>query len=154
MDHYLQVDDRYCCGYNLSTDDQTWTNVTPTHLTLALTAGTPAFLTCLRHVLPYSEDTDEVENVVVNVTTFSLHNVTVTWQSQEALLRTYLGEKYISLTAVVVLTLLYTLIFLSGVLGNVCTCVVIVRNRCMHTATNYYLFSLAVSDVLTLLLGK
>ncbi|KAH9392547.1 G-protein coupled receptor, partial [Tyrophagus putrescentiae] len=37
--------------------------------------------------------------------------------------------------------------------GNICTCIVIARNKYMHTATNYYLFSLAVSDLLLLVLG-
>jgi len=43
---------------------------------------------------------------------------------------------------------------MTGVLGNVTTCVVIARNSYMHTATNYYLFSLAISDTLSLILGK
>ena len=44
--------------------------------------------------------------------------------------------------------------FLTGVLGNLAVCIVIIRNRSMHTATNYYLFSLAIADLLILLLGK
>ncbi|XP_041914111.1 neuromedin-U receptor 1 [Alosa sapidissima] len=47
----------------------------------------------------------------------------------------------------------YLTIFLVGVLGNVITCIVITCNRVMRTPTNYYLFSLAVSDLLVLLLG-
>lgn len=65
-----------------------------------------------------------------------------------------LGPRHISSAALAVLSVMYVLIFLTGVLGNLCTCVVITRNRCLHTATNYYLFSLAISDVLTLLVGK
>lgn len=53
----------------------------------------------------------------------------------------------------VVMTVIYLLITVTGVLGNVATCIVIVRNRIMHTATNYYLFSLAVSDLLLLGIG-
>ncbi|KAM3620460.1 uncharacterized protein V6R79_023819 [Siganus canaliculatus] len=49
--------------------------------------------------------------------------------------------------------LVYLLIFLVGVVGNVLTCTVIARNKVMWTPTNYYLFSLAVSDLLVLLLG-
>ncbi|KAJ7993459.1 hypothetical protein DPEC_G00272650 [Dallia pectoralis] len=49
--------------------------------------------------------------------------------------------------------LTYLLIFLVGASGNVLTCVVIARNKVMRTPTNYYLFSLAVSDLLVLLLG-
>lgn len=49
--------------------------------------------------------------------------------------------------------IIYVLIFVTGVLGNIGTCIVIARNRSMHTATNYYLFSLAVSDFLLLISG-
>lgn len=66
----------------------------------------------------------------------------------------YLGKRYMDMGSLVVLSALYCLMFLSGVIGNLCTCVVIARNRFMHTATNYYLFSLAISDVMTLILGK
>lgn len=59
-----------------------------------------------------------------------------------------------SLCFVIPLTLIYSVIFISGILGNVVTCVVITRNKNMHTATNYYLFSLAVSDLLLLISGK
>lgn len=51
------------------------------------------------------------------------------------------------------MTVLYSLIFVTGLVGNVTTCGVIVRNRHMHTATNYYLFSLAISDLLLLISG-
>lgn len=59
-----------------------------------------------------------------------------------------------SLCFVIPLTLIYSIIFISGILGNVITCVVITKNKNMHTATNYYLFSLAVSDLLLLVSGK
>nr|AFO73271.1 pyrokinin-1 receptor variant C [Rhodnius prolixus] len=54
---------------------------------------------------------------------------------------------------VIPITILYSTIFVTGIVGNVSTCVVIARNRHMHTATNYYLFSLAVSDLLLLITG-
>jgi hypothetical protein len=54
---------------------------------------------------------------------------------------------------VIPITILYSLIFFTGVVGNVVTCIVIARNKHMHTATNYYLFSLAVSDLLLLVSG-
>ncbi|XP_077472465.1 neuromedin-U receptor 1-like [Stigmatopora argus] len=47
----------------------------------------------------------------------------------------------------------YLSIFLVGVLGNALTCAVILRHRAMRTPTNYYLLSLAASDLLVLLLG-
>ena len=72
----------------------------------------------------------------------------------EKLLTSLMGARRKNLTSVVALTFVYGLLFLTGVVGNVCTCVVIARNSYMHTVTNYYLFSLAVSDVLTLIFGK
>ncbi|XP_025410933.1 neuropeptides capa receptor [Sipha flava] len=68
------------------------------------------------------------------------------------LLRTR-GPKHLSLNIVVPITAIYVFIFVTGVIGNIAVCVVIVRNNFMHTATNYYLFSLAVSDLTLLLLG-
>lgn len=55
-----------------------------------------------------------------------------------------------SLGIVVPITVLYCLIFVTGVVGNITTCIVISRNKSMHTATNYYLFSLAISDFVLL----
>ncbi|CAH0581131.1 unnamed protein product [Chrysodeixis includens] len=40
------------------------------------------------------------------------------------------------------------LIFIASLVGNILTCIVIYSDRSMHTATNYYLFNLAVSDLL------
>ncbi|EJY57320.1 AAEL017335-PA, partial [Aedes aegypti] len=50
-------------------------------------------------------------------------------------------------------TILFTGILITGVVGNLIVCLVIIRHPQMHTATNYYLFSLAVSDLILLLLG-
>lgn len=72
----------------------------------------------------------------------------------EQLLMDNFGPRFSSLGTLVSLIIVYLIIFISGVVGNVCTCIVIVKNRYMHTATNYYLFSLAISDMLTLILGK
>lgn len=54
---------------------------------------------------------------------------------------------------VVPVTIMYASIFVTGTIGNISTCIVIARNKSMHTATNYYLFSLAVSDLLLLVSG-
>ncbi|XP_053984457.1 pyrokinin-1 receptor-like [Hylaeus volcanicus] len=58
-----------------------------------------------------------------------------------------------SLYIVVPVTIIYISIFVTGTIGNISTCIVIARNKSMHTATNYYLFSLAVSDLLLLVSG-
>ncbi|KOX70895.1 Neuropeptides capa receptor [Melipona quadrifasciata] len=65
-----------------------------------------------------------------------------------------LGPKYLPLTLVMPVTLTYVIIFVTGFIGNVITCIVIWRNPTMQTPTNYYLFNLAVSDLLLLILGN
>lgn len=64
-----------------------------------------------------------------------------------------LGPVRDPLYIVIPITGLYSLIFFTGVVGNIITCIVIARNKHMQTATNYYLFSLAVSDLVLLLSG-
>ncbi|XP_030069279.1 neuromedin-U receptor 2 [Microcaecilia unicolor] len=51
------------------------------------------------------------------------------------------------------MTLVYALIFIIGVTGNLLVCLVILKHRNMKTPTNYYLFSLAISDLLVLVFG-
>ncbi|XP_028262437.1 neuromedin-U receptor 2 [Parambassis ranga] len=50
-------------------------------------------------------------------------------------------------------TSVYLLIFLTGLCGNVLTCAVIAKHKKMRNPTNFYLVSLAVSDLLVLLFG-
>uniref|UniRef100_A0A8D8W1N5 Neuropeptides capa receptor n=1 Tax=Cacopsylla melanoneura TaxID=428564 RepID=A0A8D8W1N5_9HEMI len=63
------------------------------------------------------------------------------------------GPQHDPLYIVLPVTIIYIIILVTGCIGNLCTCVVIARNKHMHTATNYYLFSLAVSDLLMLFWG-
>lgn len=44
------------------------------------------------------------------------------------------------LSVAIPMTVVYVVILLSGLLGNISTCIVIAKNTYMHTATNYYLF--------------
>ena len=64
-----------------------------------------------------------------------------------------LGPKRQELYKVIPVTVIYIVIFVTGIIGNICTCIVIARNRFMQTATNYYLFNLAIADLMVLLLG-
>ena len=81
-------------------------------------------------------------------------NTTVLLFDENDYLETRLGFRYRSIGESVTLTFVYCLVLFTGVVGNVVTCVVIIRNSYMHTATNCYLFSLAVSDTLALVLGQ
>lgn len=66
----------------------------------------------------------------------------------------FLGPKEDKFPLAVSMTVIYVMIFLSGVFGNICTMVVILKNFYMRTVTNYYLASLALSDLLALIFGK
>lgn len=63
------------------------------------------------------------------------------------------GPQRDPLYIVIPITVIYMLIFVTGIVGNISTCIVISKNKSMHTATNYYLFSLAISDFLLLISG-
>ncbi|KAL0273141.1 UNVERIFIED_CONTAM: hypothetical protein PYX00_005885 [Menopon gallinae] len=75
-------------------------------------------------------------------------------KSLEQFLLETLGPKHLPLASLVPLTVIFSLLFITGVLGNISVCAVIIRNPSMHTATNYYLFNLAISDLNLLILGK
>ncbi|XP_076444887.1 uncharacterized protein LOC143282893 [Babylonia areolata] len=93
-----------------------------------------------------------MDEVIINASTAAAGNAT--WNmSVEQLLLERLGPRSKDTWSAVVLTVVYSVIFLSGSVGNICTCIVIVRNHCMQTTTNYYLFSLAVSDLMLLFFG-
>lgn len=71
--------------------------------------------------------------------------------SEEAYLARYRGPP--RSPAFVPVCLAYLSILVVGVLGNSLTCAVILHYGVMQTPTNYYLLSLAASDLLVLLLG-
>lgn len=95
---------------------------------------------------------------IQNITTEIFENMTSNDTTSEfdmnMFIEEMMGEKRRDAVSVGFLTFVYVLIFITGISGNICTCIVIARNAYMHTATNYYLFSLAVSDMLTLIFGK
>ncbi|CAD5209939.1 unnamed protein product [Bursaphelenchus okinawaensis] len=64
-----------------------------------------------------------------------------------------LGERCVTPAVTLPTVVIYGLILLLGFVGNLCTCIVIATNKSMHNPTNYYLFNLAVSDLLMLILG-
>ena len=74
-------------------------------------------------------------------------------ECRKELLESMFGPQRKSLTFVICMSIVYIVILVCGFIGNLSTCYVIISNSCMHTTTNYYLFSLAVSDVLSLVSG-
>lgn len=91
------------------------------------------------------DDTDDVHEFWKD---WDLKNLT-----EAEYLTKVLGPKYLPLKMVIPLTIAYVVIFFTGIFGNIATCTVILKNPSMQTATNYYLFSLAISDITLLILG-
>ncbi|XP_051862631.1 uncharacterized protein LOC117575391 isoform X3 [Drosophila albomicans] len=87
---------------------------------------------------------------LLNITTENLTNLLGNSTNGSATTLTTDSMADESPTLLIVLTVCYAIIFVAGVLGNLITCIVISRNNFMHTATNFYLFNLAVSDLILL----
>lgn len=95
------------------------------------------------------DDFPEGGKLLANHTTTVLPGLNISDITVEEIL----GPRRDALYVVIPITVIYASIFLSGIIGNMSTCIVIARNKSMHTATNYYLFSLAISDLLLLVSG-
>lgn len=81
-------------------------------------------------------------------------NLTAFDCSEEEMLWLMMGPRRLPLREIIPISLVLVVIFLTGTVGNAAVCVVIARHKAMHTATNYYLFSLAISDLALLLFGE
>ncbi|EDW97225.1 somatostatin receptor type 5 isoform X1 [Drosophila yakuba] len=90
---------------------------------------------------------------LLNITTENLSNLLGSTNGTNASTMAADSPVDESLTLRTAFTVCYALIFVAGVLGNLITCIVISRNNFMHTATNFYLFNLAVSDLILLVSG-
>ena len=51
------------------------------------------------------------------------------------------------------MTIFYVIVFVTGILGNMSVIVVIIKSKGLHCAMNYYLVSLALADILIIILG-
>lgn len=121
----------------------------PTDDLLFYTTSSPSFLTSS---LP-STSTSATTTIASSIWTTFMASLPMPTDEATLVSELGLGPVRDPLYTAIPMTLLYVLILVTGVIGNLITCVVIVRNRYMHTATNYYLFSLAISDLLLLILG-
>jgi len=75
-------------------------------------------------------------------------------QTVEEFLLAALGPQQMDNRALLLLvTIFYAVVFVTGVVGNLSVCLVITRTRSLHSAMNYYLVSLAVADLTIILLG-
>ncbi|KAH3747932.1 hypothetical protein DPMN_182367 [Dreissena polymorpha] len=94
-----------------------------------------------------------MENVIYSVpfTDGIIQNTNGNYTSDvNTILTENLGNKHKGLVAALGLSFVYTVILLTGLIGNMCTCIIIRKNAYMHTTTNLYLFNLAISDMMIL----
>lgn len=102
--------------------------------------------------ISFEESSNLSENRTIEFDVTTAENLT-DLQIEEYITQ-YLGPPRNTFPIVTCLTIIYTTIFLTGLMGNLFTCIVILKNFYMRTVTNYYLASLALSDILTLTFGK
>jgi len=106
--------------------------------------------------------TDSAETTL-NMTNLTLHGAALYNNSGMAnlqnlslneTLKMFLGpQKQDDQVLLMFFTVFYVFVFISGLLGNMSVIIVIVRSKGLHCAMNYYLISLAIADVLIILLG-
>ena len=84
----------------------------------------------------------------------TIGNVTTNTVDTAAYLHILLGPRNTPMSVWLPLGILYVLIFITGVGGNIIICIVVMCDASLHTATNVYLISLAASDLIMLLVGK
>ena len=53
----------------------------------------------------------------------------------------------------IIITVFYLTVFVTGIIGNISVCNVILCSSHLHTAMNYYLVSLACADLMIIILG-
>ncbi|XP_019868983.2 neuropeptides capa receptor [Aethina tumida] len=93
-----------------------------------------------------------------NITDSICHKTNVTINDSDdfdvwAYVECYRGLQRQPLYMALPITIINCFIFVTGFLGNICVCIVIAKHSSLHTATNYYLFNLAISDLLLLVFG-
>ncbi|CAH1160283.1 unnamed protein product [Phaedon cochleariae] len=63
------------------------------------------------------------------------------------------GPQSQDIETAVIVTVVNCIIFVTGVLGNVAVCVVIMKHKALSTPTDYYLLNLAIADLTLLIFG-
>ncbi|GAB6029654.1 hypothetical protein CHUAL_005388 [Chamberlinius hualienensis] len=102
----------------------------------------------------FNDESQSVYGISLNgVIALNYSNDNVMYESETEFLERYLGPRHVAYNSLIPFTLIYGIIFIAGIVGNTSTCMVIVKNQYMQSATNFYLFNLAVADMLTLIIA-
>ena len=75
-------------------------------------------------------------------------------EQTEFLLETLGSPRKYGKKKVLIPTIFYSTVSVLGIPGNILTCLTIYKNSYMKTASNFFIFNLAIADLVTLILGK
>jgi hypothetical protein len=73
---------------------------------------------------------------------------------KDAYLQQAHGPRELDRRLAVPMTVFYVVLFFAGIPGNLLTCLIIIWNSYMRAPPNFFLFNLAVADIITLSVGK
>ena len=73
---------------------------------------------------------------------------------KDAYLRKVHGPRSLDQSLAVPMTVFYLVLFFAGIPGNLLTCLIILWNSYMRAPPNFFLFNLAIADIITLIVGK
>lgn len=60
----------------------------------------------------------------------------------------FVNPEYPELWEIIIKSVLFAIIILMSLVGNILIIIIVFRNRQMHTPTNYYIVNLAVADLM------
>ncbi|KAH9492670.1 putative G-protein coupled receptor 83 [Bulinus truncatus] len=84
---------------------------------------------------------DDLEDINASQLLFRISNMTISFVESQR-------DKVMPLKATVILLAAYGILCVIAIFGNVLVCYVIFKNKRLHTATNFFIANLAVSDLL------
>ncbi len=64
------------------------------------------------------------------------------------------GPRHLDKKLAIPMTVFYLVLFFAGIPGNLLTCLIILWNSYMRAPPNFFLFNLAIADIITLIIGK
>jgi len=107
--------------------------------------------------LGYNNDTTTINESEYSDTPCNIYLTEVEHNGSDLNIDKYLtlcmAEKNLPFNYLIPLTIINCLMFITGISGNVLVCYIIAKNTSMHTSTNFFLFSLAISDITILFVG-
>ena len=99
--------------------------------------------------------TENLSMITENLSMISMITENLTYnENLTTYIKNTLGDSHINWATLLPLTVIYSLFLVVGVCGNLATCMVIMSNEYMRTATNVYLTNLAIADIATLVISK